>query len=287
MNATITILISFGALLLVLIFSILFLSYLYWRIFQPPKGNPYEFVAREHFHLSTKKRVVCIGDSLTHGNMSVNYVKMLGDRLGMDNYHVINAGLNTELTYNVLKRLESIIACKPDFVTILIGTNDVSRQYNIPSKKRGVRRLKLPQEPDETWFASNLLEMIAELQEKTDAKIGLCSIPPMGEVQTDKMFLHSSRYANIIADIATETGILYLPVNEKMIRYLNNNPSSPKYPFERRLLELTFIQFYFLGLTFDKISEKNGFSLLIDHVHLNTAGAKIITDLVEDFILAE
>ncbi|MHA1154928.1 MAG: SGNH/GDSL hydrolase family protein [Candidatus Heimdallarchaeota archaeon] len=287
MNATTKILISFGTLLLVIILGILLLSYLYWRIFLPPKDNPYEFVAGEHFHLSTKKRVVCIGDSLTHGNMSTNYVKMLCVRLGTDDYHIINAGLNAELTYNILKRLESIIACKPDFVTLLIGTNDVSRQLHLPNKKRGVRRLKLPQEPDEDWFASNLIQIITELQEKTEAKIGLCSIPPMGEDQTHEVFLQSSRYANIIADIATKTGIPYLPVHEKMIHYLNKNPTNPKHPYERRLIETTFFQFYFLGMTFNKISERNGFSLLIDHVHLNSTGAKIITDLLEAFILTE
>ena len=168
MNATTIILISFGTLLLVLIIGILLLSYLYWLAFQPPKGNPYEFVAGKNFHPSTKKRVVCIGDSITQGNMSVNYVKKLTDRLGKDDYHIINAGLNAELSYNVLKRLESIIACKPDFVTILLGTNDVSRQLDLPSKKRSVRRLKLPQEPDEVWFTSNLVQIITELQEKTE-----------------------------------------------------------------------------------------------------------------------
>ena len=105
MNATTKILISFGTLLLVIILGILLLSYLYWRIFLTPKDNPYEFVSGEHFHLSTKKRVVCIGDSLTHGNMSTNYVKMLGVRLGTDDYHIVNAGLNAELTYNILCKL--------------------------------------------------------------------------------------------------------------------------------------------------------------------------------------
>ena len=149
-----------------------------------------------------------------------------------------------------------------------------------------MRRLKLPQEPTDAWFTTNLLTMIAELQEKTEAKIGLCSIPPLGEDQTSEAFLQSSRYVNIIADVTTKTGVSYLPVHEKMIRYLNMYPSHPKYPFERRLIDMTFVQFYFLGMTFDKISEKNGFSLLIDHVHLNSAGAKIVTDLIEGFILA-
>ena len=287
MQATVKILIAFGTLLFVLIISILVLSYLYWRIFQPPKGNPYEYVATNDLEASTKKRIVCVGDSLTHGNMSVNYVKMLSERLESENYDIINAGINAELTYNILQRLDSIIACKPDFVTILVGTNDINRQLDLPSKKRGVRRLKLPQEPDEAWFSSNLLKIISELQEKTSAKIALCSLPPCGEDQINHAFLMSSKYSNIIADIAKQTGVFYLPVHEKMLSYLRANPSTPKYPYEHRLIELTFLQFYLLGISFDNISKRNGFSLLIDHVHLNTSGAKIIADLVEKFILAD
>ena len=116
MHPTVKILIAFGTLLFVLIVSIFVLTYLYWRIFQPPKGNPYEYVATTALLFSTKKRLVCIGDSLTHGNMSVDYVKILSEKLDSDNFDVINAGINAELTYNVLQRLDSIIACKPDLL---------------------------------------------------------------------------------------------------------------------------------------------------------------------------
>ena len=285
MHTTVKILVSFGVLLLVLIICLLVLTYLYWRIFQPPKGNPYDFIVSPAFHES-KKRLVCVGDSITHGNVSVSYVKMLAERLG-DNFNVINAGINAELTYNVLQRLESIIACNPDFITILIGTNDINREMDLPSKKRGVRRLKLPQEPTQEWFTSNLREIIATLQKRTTAKIAVCSIPPLGEDPTKHAFLQSSKYSNIIADIAEKTQIPYLPVHEGMLTYLKANPSQPKYPYERRLIELTFLQFYFFGLSLDSISRRNGFSLLVDHVHLNTTGAKIIANLIEDFVTNE
>jgi hypothetical protein len=41
---------------------------------------------------------------------------------------------------------------------------------------------------------------------------------------------------------------------------------------------------FLLGASFDDISRKNGFLLETDYLHLNSAGAGIVADLIEGFV---
>lgn len=259
-----------------------------WKIHHYPRDNPYNYVKKmKRKRKTTKKvRIVFIGDSLTHGIISVNFIKMIAKKLGK-NYDYINAGMNAELAYTVLQRLDSIIACKPDFLTILIGTNDASIEIKDIQDKKSLKMLNLPRKPDMKWYKENLEKIVSELKEKTDANIALCSIPIMGEDTSSKAFNQSIDYSKTICEIANKHEINYLPVNEKMIAFLKQNPSKPKYPHEKRLVEEAAFKHFLYRKSFDKISEEYGFSLLVDHVHINTEGAKIIADLMLDFILSK
>lgn len=257
------------------------------RIFNLPKGNPKQFVEKlknNPIKSFNKKRIIFVGDSITHGNMSVDFIKMVAKELGEDNFEYINGGLNASLTYNVLQRLDDIIACKPNFVTILIGTNDAHRSMKLYKHSITNRQLHLPKEPDKEWFVENLQKIVFELQQKTNAKIALCSIPPIGEDTTNDAFFQSIDFSKTIKSIAKNTGVSYLPISEKMLEYLELNPSEPKQPVEHKLYGLAAVKHYILGFSLDKISRKYGFSLLVDHLHLNSIGAKIVAELIVDFI---
>ncbi|MHA1684448.1 MAG: SGNH/GDSL hydrolase family protein, partial [Promethearchaeota archaeon] len=118
-------------------------------IAQPPRNNPVAFLkkfkARDREDL---KIIACIGDSITHGNVSSNYVSMLEKNLneGSKKYEIINAGINSEWAWNVNQRLDDIIACKPDIITILIGTNDANNVLDPKRLKMSKKLQKLPVE---------------------------------------------------------------------------------------------------------------------------------------------
>jgi len=79
-----------------------------------------------------RKIVVCCGDSLTHGRIGYNWVSKLEDE---DKTRIfINAGINGDLAWNLYQRIEDVIKCNPDIITILIGTNDAMGSQ---SKKLG------------------------------------------------------------------------------------------------------------------------------------------------------
>ncbi len=69
-----------------------------------------------------KPVVVCCGDSITHGHIGYDWVGNL--RKNDDSKIYINAGINADLTWNLNQRIDDIIKHNPDYITILIGTND-------------------------------------------------------------------------------------------------------------------------------------------------------------------
>ena len=94
------------------------------------------------------RTVICLGDSITRGQVSASYVDILNEKLGKNGFEFINGGVNNDLAYNVLQRLDDFIDLKPQFVTLLVGTNDILAQHT-PYKGVGLRMLKhLPQKAE-------------------------------------------------------------------------------------------------------------------------------------------
>ncbi|MCJ7622674.1 MAG: GDSL-type esterase/lipase family protein, partial [Anaerolineaceae bacterium] len=179
--------------LIPLIFLILFIGILIWigaglfRFSRYQTFTPKAFL-KKRGKASGRKVLVCMGDSITRGNVSANYVHILSQRLFERDFILVNAGINAELTYNLLQRLDEIIACEPDYITILIGTNDADGTLSEATASRQMRQMKLPQKSTSAWFESNLQKIITELQTHTEAKIALLSIPPIGELNTLQAF---------------------------------------------------------------------------------------------------
>jgi hypothetical protein len=44
------------------------------------------------------------------------------------------------------------------------------------------------------------------------------------------------------------------------------------------------IKHYFLGQDWDEIARASGFSLHVDYLHLNTAGAQMVADLIIEYL---
>jgi lysophospholipase L1-like esterase len=234
-------------------------------------------------------RVVLLGDSLTEGTRSHNYIDILNRKLPANQFHLINAGVNRELAYNVLQRLHTVRDLRPDFVTVLIGSNDANASLREENAVRMMRRMRLPQKPSPAWFEENLQTIVSRLQSETRARLALLSIPPIGERPTDHGVQRSREYSAIIRRIAAEAGVTYLPVNETMLAYLEQNPSSPRRSYDqwRILVYKAFFQHRLLKRSFDQISAANGFHLVVDFIHLNSRGAEIVATHIQEFLLAE
>ncbi|MHA1213357.1 MAG: SGNH/GDSL hydrolase family protein, partial [Candidatus Heimdallarchaeota archaeon] len=126
-------------------------------------------------------------------------------------------------THNILLRLEAIINCKPDIVTILIGSNDAIRELGMHHSKQSDKMLQLPQEATKKWFTENLEKIITTIKKQTKAKIAVCSLPPLGEILSSKPIDQIRSYSEIIKEIASKNNVIYLPVFEKMIEEIEKS----------------------------------------------------------------
>ena len=259
-----------------------------------PQNNP-EVYLKKHPHLNSALsalRTVCIGDSITFGKVSANYVKILERRfiehaIPMD---FINAGINGDLAYNIVQRLDPIIACQPHFVTILIGTNDISAimiaRMNTPQALTFIRNMHLPQSPTTEWASEMVKTIIHRLQTETHAKLALLSIPPIGENPEEYTFQQSVGYAEVLRGIAASTAVPYLPLQEQMVDILKISPSTNAQPYEKAIQVAQKAVFLHLLLrrSWNAVGKRSGFQFHSDHFHLNENGANMVADLIDQFI---
>jgi lysophospholipase L1-like esterase len=230
--------------------------------------------------------VVCVGDSITHGSISSNYVDILASRFGTPEFEFVNAGINSDLAYNVTQRLDEIIECKPDIVTIVIGTNDANALSTQRNLRRYTREQHLPRKPDELWYRENLAQIVRRLGNETQAKVALLSIPPIGEDPHHPAFLRGVAYGEIARKIADEAGVDFLPLGKILIGYLEEHPGHPRLSgsHQHRLVVGMVFRRFVLGQSYAAVSRANGQTLLTDHLHLNDAGAGLVAGLIEEYL---
>ena len=145
-----------------------------------PENSPSAFLGRGR-QSTTRTLVACAGDSISRGAVSANYVEMLERRFAADGYEFVNAGVNGQLAYNLLQRMDDVVACRPDVVTVLIGTNDVNATFSQAWEDSYRKEQKLPEKPTLAWYRLNVERIIDRLQAETDAKIALLDLPMLGE----------------------------------------------------------------------------------------------------------
>jgi lysophospholipase L1-like esterase len=198
--------------------------------------------------------------------------------------------VNADLAWNGLNRLDGVIAERPDFVTILIGTNDV----NATLSERNLLRYKafnhLPVEPTLEWYERNLETIVRRLKTETSARLALLSLAVIGEdlehEANDKVIL----YNKSIRRIAHDEGIAYLPLHERMVAYLRSHEAErallpPRLEYRDGLHNTgQALALHATGVSWDEVSRRNGLLLTTDCLHLNSTGAGMIAALIEGWL---
>ena len=235
---------------------------------------------------ANKHIVVCLGASMVRGQVSYNFVNLLDQRMTEDGFQFINAGVAGDQAYNVLMRLDSVIDYQPDFVIILVGTNDVTATLS-PTLAR-ISRLtrRFPQPPSAEFYKYNMLRIINTLKERTSAKIALVSLPVLGEDLESIPNQRIKDYNALLKEVADEKQVGYLPVYELQEEYLGKVQHDSGRPYESggMLSIKALARHYLLRQSFDEISRKHHFLLVTDGIHMNSRGATFIADEIEAFL---
>lgn len=242
---------------------------LYLAFVQRPSDRPRSFLKAGRAP-TTHTVVACLGDSNTHASLASSYVAMLRDRFGRQGYEFINAGINGQTSAGLLKRMDEIISCRPDALTILIGSNDARA-----TKDWGLAA-----------YRDNLNAILHRLRAGTHARIALLSLPPLGDDRASQINQSVGRYIELVADAALVPGVAYLPVHEALAMLVRTNLSGALQPYRLRftLMLANAFRRYVRRRSWDEIAARKGFIVSIDQIHLNDRAATVVADLIADWL---
>jgi len=237
--------------------------------------------------------VVCFGASLTAGTVSFDYLELLRARPSLAEFRFLNHGVNADLTWNGLQRLDKVIAERPDFVTILIGTNDVNATMSERNLLRYNAFNRLPAQPTLAWYEENLAAIVQRLKKETTARLALLSLAVIGEDLEHEANRKIDLYNESVRQLARDENVAYLPLHERMVAYLREHDEDraalpPRLEYRDGLHNTgQALALHATGLSWDEISRRNGLLLTTDCLHLNSVGAGMIADLIEAWLIDE
>ncbi|MFI6783977.1 SGNH/GDSL hydrolase family protein [Micromonospora sp. NPDC050276] len=232
-----------------------------------PVNPPAEACADEHTS-DSRPVVVAAGASMTQGTLGADWVGALRARPELHGYEFVNAGVNGSTSADLRQRVDTdILACHPNAVTILVGTNDVRDGVSL------------------NQYRDNLNAIVDLIKSRATARIALMSLPPLGEDLDTAINRKLTAYNTAIKEAAARAQADYLPVYEQMVEFLQQRGSDPApYDFSFALAFGAATQHYLFGHSWDDVARNGGRELLVDHIHLNDRGGAIITDLAAQWL---
>lgn len=237
-------------------------------------------------NMKDKKTVLFLGASITQGMISSSYVKLLKRRLGKKQYRFVNHGVAGYESYNVMRKLGKGINLSPDYVIMLVGTNDVLSSLD-PKLAELTRKLKkIPHEPSIIHYCNNVTSILQQLKKDSGAKVAIASLPVVGENLDSIENRTIAEYNTELKNIAGNENVDYLPIFERQKKFLEQKlgGKGKDYINSQKLAYSSLLCHYLLFMSFDRISRNNGYLLLTDGIHQNSLGAKYIADEIEGFI---
>ena len=243
-------------------------------------ARPHRYAA----HPSGRPVLVCAGDSITQGAMSANWVRQVA-RAVAPAVDTVNAGISGNLAWNLLSRLDEVIACRPAIVTVLIGTNDALAQISRNWSDGYMRWQHLPQRPAIGWYSGNLQRIVGRLKSETSARIALLSLPPLGNATGGRWQDLLAPYNAIIHDVAARAELPVLPAHERIAGLIRESQPPAPWDGTRKLMGAAILRRVLLRRSWDAIAHRHGFTATTDGVHLNEPAAAQIAALVEQFVL--
>ncbi|MYW00078.1 GDSL-type esterase/lipase family protein [Streptomyces sp. SID3343] len=232
--------------------------------------------------------IACLGDSLTRAQFSVDYLELLERRHPSGDVRLARFGANGDFAYNLLQRLDAVVANPPDLITVLIGTNDARASLAGYPVEQAMKRKRLPERPSAGWFRQCLGAVVERLRAETDATIGLLSLPVLGQQPDGAAARASQAYSRMIAEVATANEVVYLPLHERQIEELRQ-ADVPPIPYREVTAAAglgVLVRHVVLRRSLDTISRRRGLLLTTDHIHQNSRGAALVAEVIDGGLLS-
>jgi len=234
-------------------------------------------------------RIVCVGDSLTRGNLSADWVSQLRTSLTQrygEPLTVLNAGVNMECAPNIRRRLDEIIACRPSHVSVLVGTNDL--KAGLSSIEGFMYRVfgQLPEAPTLESYEQDLVE-IRERLTSAGACVALVSPPVLGEDVNSEANRRAAAFAEVVRRVAAEGGerCAYIPLFERTSAVLPENGGKSYNGFHFFALLCTLcVDVHIRQRGLDELQRERELGVTVDLVHLGPSAASQLVEMVAEFV---
>ena len=287
-----------GALLI--LFSVMGL-FIIERGTRPPRNDAWHYIHWKESNKSEAPTLVCLGDSLTHGTVSANWV---GDLYGGGKatayeiwcqdelLHVVNCGQNNLVTHTCLhERIDWALACEPNYVVLMIGTNDCRGIYNWAWRWQLETMWWTPERLSLERLECNVETMVKRLiQHHPQMQVGLCTLPPLGE---DLMNQANTQIVDQANQRIREIAVKYkdqctlLDVNKTLVSKIRRDQI--KWPVRYMFVPAFLFSFphVVLGTSLTQLAKLINNQVMFEGLHLNEAGGKIVTELVANWLRAQ
>jgi lysophospholipase L1-like esterase len=229
------------------------------------------------------RTLVCLGDSITAGQVSADWVSELRRRLG-PHWEIVNAGTDGATSGDLLKRLREVNDLRPNFVIVQVGSND-ALGASFPWWIRSLAQRRFP--PRETAWAdeleANVCQVVAGLQ-CPPRSVAVVSPPPFGERLDTPANEDVRRACAALLRSAEQTGATYLPFGELLASRIAQGHSHVALTLNVRWMLRTFYRVAVRREPPDRLSQRYGYRLLADGLHLNSVAGSLLANLVYDFV---
>jgi lysophospholipase L1-like esterase len=214
---------------------------------------------------------VFLGDSHFRGTSGYDVVSCIRELASPKNWHIVNAGVNADLTWNALQRLDAVIETHPDRVSILLGTNDVNAALK-PDSIDGYRRDKgIMFQPSAELYRSHLNDLLQRLQSETDAQIQIIELPPI-EVDHSDAMTPISAFRQVQRELAASFGCVFTSIE------WGTSKQAPAAVDRAQTLHDVD------GWDWDRIRDHFGFGVTVDGLHLSESVGKLLcSSILTDF----
>lgn len=284
----------------------------------PPANSPRAFERYSRMQGRRWPVLVCCGDSNLHGTVSASItpeiVPQLCESLGMEPpspryatfnapLWVINCAQNSLSSQTVLQeRMSTALNCHPDYILVMIGTNDVLCMYHgekslVTKYICSVNQLdtagQLPTMKSLERNISGILNHIYQASPRV--QIGLATLPPMGENLTSPAN-QLVRQANEVIERAAASfagpkeNISIIPVYSSLEAILEKSKTNRRktanyfVPILIWMCYMFYIPIFTGWMTWNKLATVVGNTVMSDGIHFSEKGRDVIVELIVDWL---
>lgn len=226
-------------------------------------------------------KIAFLGDSITQGVHGYSYIKVLQDlnpTLELTNY-----GKGGDTISSLNKRIKKIDNLKEfDILFLFVGVNDILGKLSWFYKILKIMD-KQPIAKSNDVFKAQFKDTLEYLS-KTKRKIVI--IPPLliGEDIDNNWNKQITKLVKIIKSLQKHNPkVDYIDIRKDFTDYLYKKKLSDYIPLKAMDMKQDGVDIR-SGVDVDKISDKRGLHLTIDGVHINTKGAKMIANSIQNYL---